>query len=64
MNVVFTLPSKELEAAFLEGTKAQGMVGLKGHRSVGGCRASLYNALPLDAAERLAEFMQAFREKN
>ncbi len=64
MNVVFTLPSKELEAAFLEGTKAKGMVGLKGHRSVGGCRASLYNALPLEAAERLAEFMQTFRQKN
>lgn len=64
MNVVFTLPSKELETAFLEGTKARGMVGLKGHRSVGGCRASLYNALPVEAAERLAEFMQTFRQKN
>jgi phosphoserine aminotransferase len=64
MNVVFTLPSQELETAFLEETKKRGMVGLKGHRSVGGCRASLYNALPLEAAQRLAEFMQDFRQKN
>ena len=64
MNVVFTLPSQELETAFLQESKNRGMVGLKGHRSVGGCRASMYNALPLEAAEGLAEFMRDFRQKN
>ncbi len=64
MNVVFTLESKELESAFIEESKAQGMIGLKGHRSVGGCRASLYNAMPMEGAQRLAEFMHEFRRKN
>ena len=45
MNVVFRLPSEELEARFVEEAAANGMVGLKGHRSVGGCRASIYNAM-------------------
>ncbi len=64
MNVVFRLPSEALESKFLAETKARGMVSLKGHRSVGGCRASLYNAMPREGAAALAEFMQEFRRSN
>lgn len=60
MNVVFRLPTEELEAQFISEAKAEGMIGLKGHRSVGGCRASIYNAMPLEGAEKLAAFMDAF----
>jgi phosphoserine aminotransferase len=62
-NVVFRLPEPELEAAFLAEAGERGFVGLKGHRSVGGCRASLYNALPQDAADALATFMDDFRRR-
>jgi phosphoserine aminotransferase len=62
MNVVFNLPTPDLEAKFVaEGQKA-GMSGLKGHRSVGGIRASIYNAAPQEWVERLVEFMVAFRK--
>ena len=62
MNVVFRLPSEELEAKFVaEATKA-GMVGLKGHRSVGGIRASIYNAMPQAGVEALVQFMEKFRK--
>ena len=54
MNVVFRLRSEALEAMFLAEAKAQGMVGLAGHRSVGGIRASLYNAIDVPAAVTLA----------
>ncbi len=64
MNVVFRLPSEELEAQFVAEGKAAGMVGLNGHRSVGGCRASIYNAMPLEGVEVLAEFMRDFATKN
>jgi phosphoserine aminotransferase len=64
MNVVFRLPSEELEAQFVAEGKAAGMVGLKGHRSVGGCRASIYNAMPLEGVEVLAEFMKEFARAN
>lgn len=64
MNVVFRLPSEELEAAFLEETKKAGMLGLKGHRSVGGLRASIYNALPVEDVEALANLMKEFERKN
>ncbi len=64
MNITFRLPSEELEAKFLTEAKAAGMIGLKGHRSVGGIRVSLYNAVPLAAADRVAEFMEEFRKKN
>ncbi|MEM9346413.1 MAG: 3-phosphoserine/phosphohydroxythreonine transaminase [Planctomycetota bacterium] len=64
MNVVFTTPSAELDAAFAAETSGQGMSGLKGHRSVGGCRASIYNAMPIEGAEALASFMDAFAAKN
>ncbi len=64
MNVVFRLPNEELEKRFVKEAADNGMVGLKGHRSVGGCRASLYNALPLDGAQSLAGFMDTFAKKN
>jgi phosphoserine aminotransferase len=64
MNVVFRLPTEELEARFVAETKEVGMVGLKGHRSVGGCRASIYNAMPLEGVQFLAEFMREFARTN
>jgi phosphoserine aminotransferase len=64
MNVVWRLPSEELEAKFVAEGKAAGMVGLKGHRSVGGCRASIYNAMPLEGAQVLADFMKEFARVN
>ncbi len=64
MNVVFRLPSEELEAKFVAEGKAAGMVGLKGHRSVGGCRASIYNAMPEEGVEVLARFMEDFARSN
>ena len=64
MNVVFRLPTEDLEAQFVAEGKAAGMVGLKGHRSVGGCRASIYNAMPLEGVEVLAEFMREFAQNN
>lgn len=60
MNVTFRLPNEELTKKFLEEAKEKGFVGLAGHRSVGGCRASIYNAVPLEACEALAEFMNDF----
>lgn len=64
MNVVFTTPSPDLDAAFVKEAGEQGMSGLKGHRSVGGCRASIYNAMPIEGAEALARFMDSFVAKN
>ncbi|MBN1449006.1 MAG: 3-phosphoserine/phosphohydroxythreonine transaminase [Bacteroidetes bacterium] len=64
MNVTFRLPSEELEAKFIAEAKAQNMYGLKGHRSVGGCRASIYNACPLQSVEALAKFMEGFFAAN
>ncbi|HMD31863.1 MAG TPA: hypothetical protein VKG84_08120, partial [Candidatus Acidoferrales bacterium] len=63
MNVTFRLPDEELEKAFVAEAKARGMIELKGHRSVGGIRASLYNAVTLEAVQTLAGFMREFREK-
>ncbi|MDQ0189547.1 phosphoserine transaminase [Alicyclobacillus cycloheptanicus] len=60
-NVTFNLPTRELEQAFLAGAEENGMIGLGGHRSVGGCRASIYNAVSVEACERLAEYMDSFR---
>ena len=60
MNVTFTTGSPELDAAFVEASVEAGFVGLKGHRSVGGMRASLYNAVPLEAVEALVAFMERF----
>jgi phosphoserine aminotransferase len=64
MNVVFRLPRETLEAKFLSEATAAGLVNLKGHRSVGGCRASLYSAVPMEAAQTLADFMKTFQENN
>ncbi len=64
MNVVFRLPSEELEALFVQEAERADMLGLKGHRSVGGVRASLYNAMPLESVQALAEFMREFAQKN
>lgn len=62
MNVTFTLPSEEATKAFLAQAKEQGFVGLAGHRSVGGCRASIYNAVPLEHVQALVEFMKSFQQ--
>lgn len=64
MNVVFRLPNKELEKKFSEEATKQGMIGLKGHRSVGGCRASIYNAMPEEGVSKLVNFMKDFASKN
>ncbi len=63
MNVTFRLPSEELEKAFLKEAQAQGLDGLKGHRSVGGLRASIYDACPIESVAALAGFMGEFRQR-
>ncbi|PYP87569.1 MAG: 3-phosphoserine/phosphohydroxythreonine transaminase [Blastocatellia bacterium AA13] len=60
MNVTFRLPSEELEKEFVNQATRAGMDGLKGHRSVGGCRASIYNAFPIEGVEALVGFMKEF----
>ncbi len=64
MNLVFRLPSEELEQKLIAEAKAAGFIGLKGHRSVGGIRVSLYNAMTLEGAEKVAEFIMNFRKNN
>lgn len=64
MNITFRLPSEELEKKFVKEATEQGLVGLKGHRSVGGLRASVYNAFPIEGAKALVEFMKDFQNKN
>ncbi len=64
MNVTFRLPSEELEKKFIKESTAAGLDGLKGHRSVGGLRASIYNAFPKAGVERLVEFMAEFQKNN
>jgi len=64
MNVPFRLPSDELTAKFLKEAEQHDLAFLKGHRSVGGCRASIYNAMPIEGVEALTEFMRDFQEKN
>lgn len=64
MNVVWRLPSEELEEKFISEAKKAGMIGLKGHRSVGGIRASIYNAVPRTAVDALIDFMKEFESKN
>jgi phosphoserine aminotransferase len=64
MNITFNLQTPELEdKCYNEATK-KGLIGLKGHRSVGGMRASIYNAMTLDGVETLAEFLTEFKENN
>lgn len=64
MNITFRLPSEELEKKFVEETSKAGFSGLKGHRSVGGIRASVYNAFPLNGVADLVQFMKDFKSKN
>ena len=64
MNVTFRLPTEDLEKKFASEATAAGMDGLKGHRSVGGIRASIYNAFPREGCEALVEFMKEFEKKN
>jgi phosphoserine aminotransferase len=64
MNVTFRLPSEELEKRFARESAAAGLDGLKGHRSVGGLRASIYNAFPEGGVDALVQFMQEFERKN
>jgi phosphoserine aminotransferase len=64
MNITFRLPSEELEKRFTAEATAQGLDGLKGHRSVGGIRASIYNAFPLSGVEALTQFMRDFERTN
>jgi phosphoserine aminotransferase len=64
MNVTFRLPSEDLEKTFVKASIAAGLDGLKGHRSVGGMRASIYNAFPEEGIDVLVAFMQEFEKKN
>jgi phosphoserine aminotransferase len=64
MNISFNLPTPELEAKFIAEATAQGLDGLKGHRSIGGCRASIYNAFPMEGVEMLVQFMEKFARTN
>lgn len=64
MNIPFTLANPELDEAFLKEAKAAGLVQLKGHRSVGGMRASIYNAMPEQGVKALTQFMTEFAQKN
>lgn len=64
MNITFRLPNEDLEKNFVAEALKQGMLGLKGHRSVGGIRASIYNATTIEACKSVADFMKAFQSKN
>lgn len=64
MNVTFNLPSEELEAKFVEEAKKVGMINLKGHRVLGGIRASIYNAMTVEGVKKLVEFMETFEKEN
>ena len=64
MNVTFRTDSDDLNAKFIKETAAAGMSNLKGHRSVGGMRASIYNAMPYEGVETLVRFMEKFEKDN
>jgi phosphoserine aminotransferase len=64
MNIVWRLKTEDLENSFISQAEKAGLSGLKGHRSVGGCRASVYNAMPVEGAKALADFMKEFMKKN
>ena len=64
MNAVFRLPTEELEAKFIADALSAGFGGLKGHRSVGGIRVSMYNAMPLEGIQALTDFMVEFAQNN
>lgn len=64
MNITFNLPTTELEAQFIAEAASEDLDGLKGHRSIGGCRASIYNAFPVEGVEKLVGFMERFAKQN
>ena len=64
MNVPFVTPSAELDAKFVKEAAQNGLVSLKGHRLVGGMRASIYNAMPVEGVKALIEFMKKFEKEN
>ena len=64
MNAPFVLPTDELNDKFIKEAKALGFENLKGHRTVGGMRASMYNAMPVEGVEKLVEFMKKFEMEN
>ena len=64
MNVPFVTDDKDLDAKFVKEATEAGFVNLKGHRTVGGMRASIYNAMPVEGVEKLVEFMKKFEEEN
>ena len=64
MNVPFVTGNEELDAKFVKEAAAAGFVNLKGHRTVGGMRASIYNAMPIEGVEKLVEFMRNFEKEN
>ena len=64
MNVTFTSPSADTDKAFCAAAAEAGFVNLKGHRLVGGMRASIYNAMPAEGVDKLVQFMEDFRKKN
>ena len=64
MNIVFRLPSEDLEAKFVAEGIEKNMLGLKGHRSVGGIRVSTYNSCPLESVEAVVDYMKAFAKAN
>ncbi|WP_153799559.1 3-phosphoserine/phosphohydroxythreonine transaminase [Foetidibacter luteolus] len=64
MNAVFVMTNPELEAPFLDACKQNGMIGVKGHRSVGGLRVSMYNALPMESVEAFVQLMKDFSDKH
>ncbi|MGM9525969.1 MAG: aminotransferase class V-fold PLP-dependent enzyme, partial [Peptococcaceae bacterium] len=64
MNITFNLATPEMEKDFIAKGKAAGFIGINGHRSVGGCRASAYNAVPLEACQALAQFMQQYQQEH
>ena len=64
MNVPFVTGNKEIDEKFVKEATEAGLVNLKGHRSVGGMRASIYNAMPIEGVEKLIEFMKKFERDN
>jgi len=64
MNITFRIHPEELEEVFIKEATQKGLIGLKGHRSVGGCRASLYNAMPLEGVQALVAFMEKFQKEH
>ena len=64
MNVPFFSPSPEMDAKFISEATAEGLVTLKGHKLVGGMRASIYNAMPIEGVKKLVAFMEKFEKEN